>query len=572
MTENWQAEPSPWLSPGREQPEPGPQAGEPAASQGPAPMRLHVNGDVVSIGQPPMADPPRLTPVAGPAGISVPQIAAPLEEGQFAPPQFSVPSQFAPPPAPVEVPPPPPPPFLDASYGANSYAQSPYAEAPYTASTYAPPYADKPLDNQPFVEAPAPPTYSPPSLVEPVRPEPVYTPGSIYTPEPVYTPEPDFKPEPVRAEPVVAEQLSAPEPKAYIEPRYIEPTSIDSPTTTLPVTYAESQYSQLTPVPHPSYQQRPAPPAEPPLGAPTTSPSTSPSSVPAAPPIVGGSDGHSTMLVAVGTVQPRAPQPPATVEDAERVLGAAVDSLDADPDLYSIGTVTDGAVCLIPDEGRWAVFLADAGQRRFAGTFDDPMMAAVHFAGVLLLASAERGAIPKPSAPAALPAQSAGPIDQPGQNGQNGQYNADVGQPGQPGHYAGQADQAPGAGGDPLAQFLAGPPIAPLAGDPPTTLYTEHRLTVLTPGTEVDRFGDQLGNTVYAARTRYPHRSLPPDYIEREYRVYRVRNPLRALTGTAIPWFGQPGGGIAYLLPRPIADLLREGVLVELPAATVAPS
>ncbi|MFD0638803.1 TNT domain-containing protein [Catenulispora yoronensis] len=239
------------------------------------------------------------------------------------------------------------------------------------------------------------------------------------------------------------------------------------------------------------------------------------------------------MMVAVGTVQPRAPQPVATVEDAERVLGAAVDSLDADPDLYSIGTVTDGAVCLIPDDGRWAVFLADAGQRRFAGSFDDPMMAAVHFAGVLLLAAAERGVVPKAAAtPAGLPGQSA----------------------------------------DPLAQFLAGPPITPLAGDPPTTLYTEHRLTVLTPGTEVDRFGDQLGNTVYAARTRYPHRSLPPDYIEREYRVYRVREPLRGLAGTAIPWFGQPGGGTAYLLPRPITDLLHEGVLVEIPAATVAPA
>jgi hypothetical protein len=231
-----------------------------------------------------------------------------------------------------------------------------------------------------------------------------------------------------------------------------------------------------------------------------------------------------------------------------------VDALDADPDMYSIGTVTDGAVCLIPDDGRWAVFLADAGQRRFAGSFDDPMMAAVHFAGVLLLAAAERGAVPKPAAPATAALTGQAPGQRPGQD--SGQLS----------------EQHPGHSSDPLAQFLAGPPITPLAGDPPTTLYTGHRLTVLTPGTEVDRFGDQLGNTVYAARTLYPHRSLPPDYIEREYRVYRVRDPLRVLTGTAIPWFGQPGGGTAYLLPRPIADLLREGALVEIPAATVAPS
>lgn len=366
MTENWQAEPSPWLAGGERPQEAGPQAADATGPEGLTPVRLHVNGDVVSFG-PPLVDPPTLSP-----------------------------------------------PFLDDSSG-PSHGQPPYSASPYAS-------------------------------------------------------------------------------------HYVEPQS-----------YGSS--SQLTPVPHPSYQKHP--------GAPVS------------PPAAGGDDGMSTMMVAVGTVQPRAPQPPATVEDAERVLGAAVDSIDADPDLYSIGTVTDGAVCLIPDAGRWAVFLADGGQRRFAGSFDDPMLAAVHFAGVLLLAAAERGAMPKPAAEqAALPGQSV----------------------------------------DPLAQLLAGPPIVPLAGDPPTTLYTGHRLTLLTPGTEVDRFGDQLGNTVYAARTRYPHRSLPPDYVEREYRVYRVRDPLRALTGTAIPWFGQPGGGTAYLLPRPIADLLREGALVEIREATVAPA
>ncbi|GAA1949010.1 TNT domain-containing protein [Catenulispora subtropica] len=566
MTENWQAEPSPWLMGGGE-PEAGsgPQAADPTAPQGLSPMRLHVNGDVVSVG-PPMVDPPRLSPATSPSGISVPQIATPLDDPQFSASQFSA-SQFSPPQfsapisPPIDLPaPPPPPPFLEASYGATAYAQSPYSDAS--------PYADKPLDNEPHVETPAPPPYSPPVYAEPARPEPVYTPEyvpeQVYTPEPVYKPEPAYAPEPIRPEPIRPDSLRPepvrpqpepvrpqpepvrprpepvrPQPEPIrpqsVEVRYVAPTHIDSPTAPLPVAYAEpAQYSpgsQLTPVPHPSYQQHPA-------ASPQSHAQAQPQAQvqpPTATPVVGGDDNMSTMMVAVGTVQQRAPEPVATVEDAERVLGAAVDSLDADPDLYSIGTVTDGAVCLVPDSGRWAVFLADAGQRRFAGSFDDPMMAAVHFAGVLLLAAAERGAIPKP-APA--------------------------------------SEQAalPGPDADPLARFLAGPPIAPLAGDPPTTLYTDHRLTVLTPGTEVDRFGDQLGNTVYAARTRYPHRSLPPDYVEREYRVYRVREPLRALAGTAIPWFGQPGGGTAYLLPRSIADLLREGVLVEIPEATVAPS
>jgi hypothetical protein len=238
-------------------------------------------------------------------------------------------------------------------------------------------------------------------------------------------------------------------------------------------------------------------------------------------------------MVAVGTVQPRDPQPlGGSVDAAERTLGLAVDALSATSDSFSLGAVVEGAVCLIPEDGRWSVFLAEGGARRFGGTFDDPEQAAVYFAGVLLLAAAERGTVPRPSS--AMPV----PI---------------------------------GPGADPFSEFLAGPPIEPLADDPPASLYTDRRLTVLPPGTEVDRFGDQAGNTVYAARTRYPFRSLPPDFISREYRVYRLRDPLRAVVGTAVPWFGQPGGGVAYLLPRSIKDLITDGVLVEMPSATVAP-
>ena len=238
----------------------------------------------------------------------------------------------------------------------------------------------------------------------------------------------------------------------------------------------------------------------------------------------------ATQVVAVGTVQPRE-EARRTVEDAEQILALAVDAVYATPDMYALGTPADGAVCLVPEGGRWSVFLADGGRRRFAGSFDDPELAAVHFAGVLLLLSQERGTLARPA----------------------------------------EADLPPGHSADPLAAFLAGPPIEPLAGDPPTSLYAERRLTVLSAGTEVDRFGDQEGNTVYAARTRYAHRSLPPEFVERDYRVYRALRPVRALTGRAVPWFGQPGGGTVYLLPRPIRELVREGLLEEVAAATVVP-
>lgn len=249
-----------------------------------------------------------------------------------------------------------------------------------------------------------------------------------------------------------------------------------------------------------------------------------------------------------------------TVEDAERILAQAVEAAAATPDMYALGTAADGAVCLVPEDRRWSVFLADGPVRRFAGSFDDPELAAVHFAGVLLLLAQERGTL-SPAGDDYDDFDSADPSDI--------DRDADV---------AVHSDLlptlalAPDAHADPLAAFLAGPPIEPLAGEPPATLYAERRLTVLTPGTEVDRFGDQEGNTVYAARTRFANRSLPADFADRDYRVYRVIEPLRTLTGRAIPWFGQPGGGAVYLLPRPIRELLREGLLVEISSSTVAPS
>jgi hypothetical protein len=50
----------------------------------------------------------------------------------------------------------------------------------------------------------------------------------------------------------------------------------------------------------------------------------------------------------------------------------------------------------------------------------------------------------------------------------------------------------------------------------------------------------------------------------RPYHVYRVQRPMEALAGVAIPWFNQPGGGSAYLLPASIEELLADGALIEL--------
>ncbi|WP_433873835.1 TNT domain-containing protein [Saccharopolyspora sp. CA-218241] len=92
---------------------------------------------------------------------------------------------------------------------------------------------------------------------------------------------------------------------------------------------------------------------------------------------------------------------------------------------------------------------------------------------------------------------------------------------------------------------------------------------MLQPGTELDRFGEPAGNVTYAARTPYSQRSLPPQWAQRSYVAYRVQRPLQALRGVAVPWFEQPGGGTAFVLPAAVNDLLADGALVEIPGNEV---
>jgi hypothetical protein len=113
----------------------------------------------------------------------------------------------------------------------------------------------------------------------------------------------------------------------------------------------------------------------------------------------------------------------------------------------------------------------------------------------------------------------------------------------------------------------SGGPIAPLPGEPPVTLYQGLREIVLPVGSRIDRFGTPDGNVTYAAGTHYGQRSLPPEWADREYHVYQVVRPVRALAGVAIAWFGQPGGGTAYILPGAISAHLAEGTLSEPPPA-----
>jgi hypothetical protein len=107
-------------------------------------------------------------------------------------------------------------------------------------------------------------------------------------------------------------------------------------------------------------------------------------------------------------------------------------------------------------------------------------------------------------------------------------------------------------------------PIQPMPGEPPLTLFRGKEVRELPAGSELDRFGNPNGNLTYAAGTPFEERSLVPEWVNRPYHVYRVQRPLEALAGVAIPWFNQPGGGAAYLLPASVEELLADGDLIEL--------
>jgi hypothetical protein len=120
-----------------------------------------------------------------------------------------------------------------------------------------------------------------------------------------------------------------------------------------------------------------------------------------------------------------------------------------------------------------------------------------------------------------------------------------------------ESQQQPETGGK------RGWPIKPMSGEPPLTLFRHKKMVELPVGFEVDRFGEPTGNLVYAAGTPFEERSLVPSWINRAYRVYRLRRPVEVLTGVAVPWFEQPGGGTAYLFPSSVEDMIADGSLVE---------
>jgi hypothetical protein len=209
----------------------------------------------------------------------------------------------------------------------------------------------------------------------------------------------------------------------------------------------------------------------------------------------------------------------ATLNRLRRRLG----ELGADPSVYRMGEVADDVWCLVHEDDGWSVFWFERGGRHNAVGFATADQAAAYLLGTLLIVPSRMRGPDQPAEPTTPPSRS-------------------------PARAAPPADDAA---------------IEPLPGEPPLTLLRDRRMVELPAGAVVDRFGTPGGNVVYAARTPYANRSVPPDSINSGYHAYRLERPLRMLAGVAIPWFQQPGGGTAYVLPRSIERLLDEGALTE---------
>ncbi|WP_409467060.1 TNT domain-containing protein [Amycolatopsis sp. GA6-003] len=103
-------------------------------------------------------------------------------------------------------------------------------------------------------------------------------------------------------------------------------------------------------------------------------------------------------------------------------------------------------------------------------------------------------------------------------------------------------------------------PVQPAPGDPPLTLLRNKRLTRLAEGTFVLRFGEEPGNLVHHQAVRFATTSLPLER-ERMTRTFRRRRSLHVITGVTVPWANLPGGAVAYVLPKPIAEHESDGSL-----------
>jgi len=86
--------------------------------------------------------------------------------------------------------------------------------------------------------------------------------------------------------------------------------------------------------------------------------------------------------------------------------------------------------------------------------------------------------------------------------------------------------------------------------------------TTLKPGASIDRYGSRHGTFASPEGTPFGQRSLPEASRSKSYEAYEVLKPIPGVNmGPARPWFGQPGLGVQYELPKSVEQLIEDGFL-----------
>ena len=81
------------------------------------------------------------------------------------------------------------------------------------------------------------------------------------------------------------------------------------------------------------------------------------------------------------------------------------------------------------------------------------------------------------------------------------------------------------------------------------------------PGTKIDRYGSDYGTFTSPLGIPYEQRALAPGTELKPYSVFEVLKPIEVKAGEIAPWFNQSGGGIQYVMPDIIDEVIGEGYL-----------
>ncbi len=83
----------------------------------------------------------------------------------------------------------------------------------------------------------------------------------------------------------------------------------------------------------------------------------------------------------------------------------------------------------------------------------------------------------------------------------------------------------------------------------------------LEVGSKIDRYGSDYGTFTSPLGIAYEQRALAPGTELKPYSVFEVLKPIDVKAGGIAPWFNQPGGGIQYIMPDIIDELIDTGYL-----------